>query len=273
MSNVFPPPILMILLSKPFSITIEALQAYLHEKLNPDITVAGGDRSETSFVITWNNMTYAVMCVDQPVPRETFDMALRTSPGLQNGGKMVEEHKAHVIISPLTSSDKQLKSIFLALAVMMIADLIARMADPLGFYWGNSEVLAENKQFASYTEKAGEALGKFNQKVPNALYGLPSTLWAGLRFFSPDQKTQFGAITKGLDALTGFEIQIEPYVSTQAEVAKHLLGMVAYVLANGAVFQEGNTIGIEQDKNFKMTWVSEKVGMPARWVMKLVKQN
>lgn len=270
MSNAFPSPILMILLSEPFSITVEALQAYLHEKLNPNITVAGNSSSEAGFVITWNNMTYAVMCIDQPIPRETFNMALKTSPGLQNGDKMVMEHKAHIIISPLTSSDKQLKSIFLALGVMTIADLIARIADPVGFYWGNSEVLVEHDQFASHTEKAGEALGKFNQKVPNALYGLPSTLWAGLRFFSPDQKTQFGAITKGLDALTGFEIQIEPYVSTQTEVAKHLLGMVAYVLANGAVLQEGNTIGIEQDKNFKMIWVPEKAGMPARWIMKLI---
>lgn len=113
-------------------------------------------------------------------------------------------------------------------------------------------------------------MGKFNQKVPNALYGLPATFWTGIRFYSPDQATQYGAITKGLDALTGFEIQIDPYVNTQAEVAKHLMGMVAYILANGPVFVDGNTIGIEQDKNFKMNLVPAKAGMPARWVMKLV---
>ncbi|RLU00338.1 DUF4261 domain-containing protein [Ketobacter sp.] len=269
MSNAFPSPMLMILLSEPFSIAAEALQEYLREKLNPELTVTGDNKNRESFVITWNNMAFAVMCVDQPIPSATFNTALKTSPGLIDGEKIIATHKAHIIISPLTSSDKQLKSIFLALGVMTIADLIAIQAGPEGFYWGNSEVLVENSRFASYTGQAGEALGKFNQKVPNALYGLPSTLWAGLRFFSPDQKTQFGAITKGLDALTGFEIQIEPYVSTQAEVAKHLLGMVAYTLANGAVFQEGNTIGIEQDKNFRMRLIPEKSGMPARWAMSL----
>jgi len=235
MSNAFPSPILMILLSEPFSITAEALQAYLREKLNPELTVTGDSNNKDSFIITWNNMAFAVMCVDQPIPTETFNTAL-----------------------------------ILTLGVMTIADLIAIQAGPEGFYWSNSEVLVENDQFASYTGQAGEALGKFNQKVPNALYGLPSTLWAGLRFFSPDQKTQFGAITKGLDALTGFEIQIDPYINTQAEVAKHLMGMVAYILANGPVFVDGNTIGIEQDKNFKMNLVPAKAGMPARWVMKLV---
>lgn len=269
MSNAFPSPILMILLSEPFSITAEALQTHLREKLNPELTVTGDSNNKDSFIITWNNMAFAVMCVDQPIPTETFNTALRTNPGLKNGEQMIAAHKGHIIVSLLTSSDKQLKSIFLALGVMTIADLIAIQAGPEGFYWSNSEVLVENDQFASYTGQAGEALGKFNQKVPNALYGLPSTLWAGLRFFSPDQKTQFGAITKGLDALTGFEIQIEPYVSTQAEVAKHLLAMVAYTLANGAVFVDGNTIGIEQDKNFKMQLIPEKDGMPARWVMKL----
>jgi hypothetical protein len=128
----------------------------------------------------------------------------------------------------------------------------------------------ENDQFARYTSQASDAIAQYHLEEPNAFYGLPSTMWAGLRFFSPDKKSKFGAITKGLDALTGFEIQISPYVSTQAEVAKHLLGMVAYTLANGAVFEEGNTIGIEQDKNFEMQLIPQQAGMPSRWAMTLV---
>ncbi len=85
---------------------------------------------------------------------------------------------------------------------------------------------------------------------------------------SPDRKTIFGAVTKGLDALTGFEIQIEPYKCQPAEAAKHLFGMVAYILANGPVFKEGNTIGVEQNRSFRMHFLPAKGQLPARWLMK-----
>jgi hypothetical protein len=211
------------------------------------------------------------MYVSQPIPKNTFDVALQTSHGLQNGEQIVKEHEAHLIISPLNGTDSQLRAIFSALGVMTLAELLAQKASSLGFFWSNSEVLADNQQFSSYTGKAGEAIGAFNQKVPNALYGLPATFWAGLRMISPDRKTIFGAVTKGLDALTGFEIQIEPFKCQPAEAAKHLFGMVAYILANGPVFKEGNTIGIEQDKNFRMKLMPAKAGLPARWVMALEK--
>lgn len=269
MSNTFPSPILMVLLSEPLSISGDDLQTHLREKLNPGITLVGEGNSEAGFLITWNDTTYAVMRIDKPIPSDTFATALKTSHGLPQGERLVADHKAHLIISPMNGADHQLSAIFGALGIMTLADLIAEKASPMAFYWSNSEVLADNKQFADHVKKAAEAIGAFNKKVPNALYGLPATLWAGLRFFSSNQQNKVGAITKGLDALTGFEIQIDPFESKPAEIAKHLFGMVAYVLANGSVFKEGDTIGIEKDKNFRMKWVPAKDGMPARWVMKL----
>ncbi|MCP5207728.1 MAG: DUF4261 domain-containing protein [Hahellaceae bacterium] len=56
-----------------------------------------------------------------------------------------------------------------------------------------------------------------------------------------------------------------------AEVAKHLHGIVSYIPANGPIFKEGNTIGIDQDKNFRMKLMPAKAGLPARWVMALEK--
>jgi hypothetical protein len=224
--------------------------------------------SDTGFMISWNDSTYAVMYVSQPIPKNTCDVALQTSHGLQNGDQIVKEHEAHLIISPLNGTDSQLRAIFSALGVMTLAELLAQKASPLGFFWSNSEILADNQQFSHHVKSAGDAIGAFNQKVPNALYGLPATFWAGLRMISPDRKTKFGAVTKGLDALTGFEIQIEPFQCKPAEAAKHLFGMVAYILANGQVFKEGNTIGIEQNRSFKMHFVPAKGQLHARWVMK-----
>ena len=269
MTTDFPLPILMVLLNECFPVDKNELEALLKEQLNPNVSVVGDLNGESGMVVTWNDISYAVMAIDQPIPKDTFDVALKTSQGLKDGKGLVDSHQAHLIISPLNGTNNQLKAIFTALGVMTLADVLAEKASPLGFYWSNSEVLADKQQFANYTGKAGEAIAGFNQKMPNALYGLPATYWAGLRMISPDRKTQFGAITKGLDAITGFEIQIEPYPSTPAEVAKHLFSMVSYILANGPIFKEGNTIGIEQDKNFRMNFAPAKPGLPARWVMKL----
>ena len=64
-------------------------------------------------------------------------------------------------------------------------------------------------------------------------------------------------------------VKLSPGMSVTAEVAKHLFSMVGYILANSPIFKEGNTIGIEADKNFKMNYAPAKPGLPARWVMKL----
>jgi hypothetical protein len=79
-----------------------------------------------------------------------------------------------------------------------------------------------------------------------------------------------GVITKGLDVLTGFEIQIAPHHCAKEDIARHVLGMAAYLLANGPVFEEGSTLGMAQGKRFAMNLVPAKPGLPARWIMSLL---
>ncbi|ABC27518.1 conserved hypothetical protein [Hahella chejuensis KCTC 2396] len=264
----FPGAIQMMLLASPFTLSVTELEAYLREELdNQSVTVQGSENAEDGYVITWGGMAFAVMVIDKPIPADTFNVALRTSHRLKNGEQLIKDHKAHLIISPLNTTDDQLRAIYSALRVMTIADLLAQRAKPLAFYWSNSEVLADNEQFAQAVRVAGEAMEKFNSDVPNALYGLPTTYLAGIRILSSKDKNMFGAITKGLDALTGFEIQIDPFQCKPSEVAKHLYSMVGYILANGPVFSEGNTIGIERDKQFRMRKIPANDVLPARWAM------
>ncbi|ABC27520.1 conserved hypothetical protein [Hahella chejuensis KCTC 2396] len=224
-------------------------------------------------MITWGGLIFTIMSIDKPIPADEFDVALRTSFRLKNGENLIKSHKAHLIISPMNAMNDQLQAIYLALRVMTIADLLAQQSEPLAFYWNKSQVLADCEQFSQAVREAGDAMQKFNSNIPNALYELPTTYLAGLRILSSDNKSRFGAITKGLDVLTGFEIQIDPFDGKPSEVARHLYGMVGYILANGPVFSEGNTIGMEQDKLFSMRMIPSNEELPPRWAMKLESIN
>ncbi|WLQ15871.1 DUF4261 domain-containing protein [Hahella aquimaris] len=270
----FPSIMQIILLERPIDLPITELEKLLRDKIgNPNITVHGTENASDGLIIMWNERPYTVLSIDQPVPSSTFNTALQTSYNLVNGEQLVSNHKAHLIISPGLSTDDQLQAIFSALCVMTITDLLAQCATPLAFYWPCSDMLEDREQYAMTISSADKAMADFNDHGPIALYGLPIPYLTGIRFFSLEEKNKVGAVTQGLEALSGFEIQIDPFECKPSEVAKHLYCMVGYVLANGPIFVEGNTIGIEGSKPFSMRRIPANDSQPDVWAMKMETMN
>ncbi len=264
--NSFPGIIQMALLAESLVFTAPALEQLLKTELKSESISVVGSSLEGS-VITWGRMTFTLMTINKPIPAETFDTALRTSHGLRNGAQLISDHKAHLIISPLNAVKDQLQAIYAALSVMTLTDIIANRSKPLGYFWSNSEILQDHDQFAQALAGAEKAMGKFTAKERDPWYDLPVTCWVGMRMISPDRKTKFGAVTQGLAAITGFEIQIEPFQAKPAEVAKHLYGMASYALNHGPMIKDGDTIGISQQQRFR---IRRQTGTPTtspRWLM------
>ncbi|ARU54556.1 hypothetical protein OLMES_0452 [Oleiphilus messinensis] len=256
----------MVLLDSPMNLSLSELQSFLREALNnPEISVQGDEADKNNFIILWGKMAFALMHIDSPIPSETFDIALRTSFGLQNGEQLVKAHKAHLIISPINAAGHQLAAIYNALGVMTLADLIREKINVLAHFWSASEILMDADQFKQALAGAESAFSKYRRKEANAWYDLPVQRWVGMRMISPDRQTQFGARTQGLAALTGFEIQIDPFPSSPQEVAKHLYGMASYALNHGPVFKDGDTIGISAEQQFRISRRADNT--PVLWVM------
>lgn len=268
--SAFPTQVQMLLLQEPLKTTAKALESHLQSSFGENsITVQGREDNSDSFMLQWGRKTFVLMCIDQPIPADNFNVALRTSFGLKNGEQIVKTHKAHLILSPLNTNQNQLEAIFSAIGLMAIAHQLSRLAPVLAYYWASADILFDETQFAPAMVGADKAMDMHIKGEPNPWYQLPTTYWVGIRMLSPDQKTVFGAVTHGLAAITGFEIVIEPFKTTPGTVAQHLFGMASYALNRGPLLKDNDTIGIDGMQQFRVRKGPHAPGRSPHWVMSI----
>jgi hypothetical protein len=250
----------MALLAAPLALHPATLQTQLQQALgDPAITVHGhGD----GLLVTWGEAAFAVMAIDQPIPADTFETALRISYQLKDGERLIQAHRAHLIVSPVSGAQDTDQALRNAIGVMRLSQALTapmeaplqRGAEVLGHYWSSAQVLTDPTGFKEATTRAEAALaahqaGQAGQA--DAWSGLPLDLWLGMQLI-PDQKVQgYGVTSEGLRNLAGFEIAIAPYQAEAAEVARHLFNIAGYLLGSGARFNDGDTLGVSATEQFR----------------------
>lgn len=270
-----PPLMQMVLLAEPISFNASELEESLRAKTgNPGLSVIDGEEGEDSFVVQWGNRTFAVLHIDKPAPIATFDTAVRTTPGLKNGPDIVANHKAHLIVSPLSSGSGPGAAILNGMGVMTLTDMLLEgRGIALGFFWNSAETLIDAAQYKQALAKADQAMAKQASKQPNAGYDLPATYWVGYRLFKAKQPELVGATTKGFSMYFGFEIELTPDRRQPAEIAAKLYSIVSYVFANGPVLKDGETIEVRPGEVFRIFHQSANAPLSERFILKRVVQT
>jgi len=242
----------MVLLAAPLGLDPDALRQSLAQRLDdPGIEVHASPDQPSSATVRWGDAVYALLSLDQPIPADTFDTALRISFGLNNGERIVQAHRAHLIISPISAANDSDQAIRNAIGTLRLSAALSEAARPLGYYWSNAQVLADPPGYADALARAEAALAAHQAGRADAWSGLPLNLWLGMHLIA-DQNTQgHGVTSEGLRSLTGFEIAIAPYPAQAAEVARHLFNIVGYLLGSGARFNDGDTLGVSASEQFR----------------------
>jgi len=244
----------MVLLAAPLRLDPNALQQSLARQFDdPSIKVqtSPGREVGTSAMVSWGGAVYAVMSLDQPIPADTFETALRISYQLDGGEQLVEAHQAHLIVSPISGAKTTDQAIGNAIGVMRLSAALTGQAKVLGYYWSSAQVLTDPAGYAEALDRAQAALAAHQAGQPDAWSGVPLNLWLGMHLI-PDQQAQgYGVTSEGLRSFTGFEIAIAPYRVEAAEVARHLFNITGYLLGSGARFNDGDTLGISASEQFR----------------------
>ncbi len=270
-SHLQPAPLVMALLAEPIVLEAEALERYLKEQApDENIQIQSGEQGEShSLIILWRKTAFAVMAIDKPIPTETFTTALRTSYGLKDGEQMTAGHRAHLIMTPLQLAQHHGQAIIHSIMLVELSNMLANYGKALGFYWSNSETLADPAQFSQAVDGVKAAMAQQARGERDAGNQLPITLWVGIRLFSPDQKTNFGALTKGLNAFLGYELEIKPVQWKPGDIAERVYGTVAYLFSNGPVLQSGQTLGVNDKEHFRISQEPATESLPQRLVLEL----
>jgi hypothetical protein len=244
----------MILLAAPQRLDPNALQQSLARELD-DATIkvqaSPGRQAGSSAMVSWGDTVYAVISIDQPIPTDTFETALRISYQLEGGDRLIDAHRAHLIVSPISGAKDTDQAIANAIGVMRLSAALTGQAKVLGYYWSNAQVLTDPAGYAEAVARAEAALAAHQAGQADAWSGVPLNLWLGMHLI-PDQKVQgYGVTSEGLRSFTGFEIAIAPYRIEAAAVARHLFNIAGYLLGSGARFNDGDTLGVSATEQFR----------------------
>lgn len=255
-SNNDTPSIMQIaLLAEATSFNSADVERILKSKTgDSNLSVVGGQDDQGSLIVQWGNANFAVLYIDQPAPKETFDTAVRSTSGLKNGANIVANHKAHLIVSPLSPPREPGQAIVNGIGVMSLTDMLLEdQAQPLGYFWSSAETLVGADQYKSALAKASTAMTKQANREPNAGYDLPATYWVGYRLFKAKQPGLIGATTKGFSLYFGFEVELAPEQREPASIAASLYSIVGYVFANGPILKDSETIEVRPREAYRIS--------------------
>ncbi len=249
--GVLPNVSLMILLKNHSSLAEKALTQHLSQ-LPGNLTVTASQ--DGAFMVQWGPNTFVIMQVNHAIPDETFQIALQTSYGLQNGEQLVAEHQAHLILSPLNSNEDMGPAIATAFDLMRLSHSVAQMENTLGFFWTSSETLHDQALFDHSVSGLEQVMQMQAKKQEGAQSALPATYWVGLRLLSNNRGATLGAMTQGLNAFLGYEIEIKPTNWPAKVLAERIYGTITYLFTNGPILQAGQTLGVSKIEQFRISF-------------------
>ncbi|WFU83768.1 DUF4261 domain-containing protein [Bradyrhizobium sp. CIAT3101] len=241
----------LVLMEKPATpdmvLVVKALRARYPE-LAPEV-VDGGDAanirqsSANSPLIRCGDEMVAVMSMPAPIPQDPglWSRAAATWP---EGETVAARHRGHLIVSVLGQNLRPLPVARLLTAV--IGALIATMPECCAVVW-DTKVARPAKL---WMEMSRQSFAPFPD--------YPFTLWIDIMPFRSVAK--IGAVTMGLSAFAGREIEFETNKLALPVMIERIAGLAAYLVEHGAVVKDGDTFGGDEHER-----ITARLGLSARF--------
>ncbi|WP_375159381.1 DUF4261 domain-containing protein [Bradyrhizobium sp. RDT46] len=220
-----------VLLDDPVTPDMSAVARVLHAR-HPDLaTEAIGDgppqqTQANSPLIRCGNELVAVMPMPAPIPHDQGLWA-RAATNWPESKAVAGRHRGHLIVSTLGKSEQPLVSARITTAV--IGALIAMMPEACGVVWAGRVA----RPAELWLETSRDAFAPFPD--------YPFTLWVDILPFRSGAR--IGAVTVGLSAFVGREIEFVTAKLTLPALFDKVAGLAAYLIEHGSVVKDGDTIG------------------------------
>ena len=156
----------------------------------------------------------------------------------------VKRHRAHLLI---TMTGGAMDPVRRRLILTGVTALAARQAGVMAVYWPEAALLIFPPAFVGMADKI---------KSPEAP---PLYLWVDLRAFRNSDGTT-GLFTVGLQALGHMEIEIPRIEMKANDLREWLLSIICYLLENGPVLKDGQTIGMSAEQKIRIRHCPSRFG-------------
>lgn len=252
MSNTF---LALVLLEKPATPDMLAVAKMLrarHPEIATEVVVGNGaagarDASASSPLIRFGNDFVAVMSMPAPIPQDA-GLWSRTATTWPEGKSAAARHRGHLIVSVLGQNLRPLDAARVTTAV--IGALIATMPECCGVVW-DGKVARSARLWLDMSSRSFAPFPDY-----------PFTLWTDILPFRSD--SDIGAVTMGLSAFAGREIEFKTNRLSLATLIDRVAGLTVYLVEHGNVVKDGDTFGGDELERFKARYKNSDrfTGMP-----------
>lgn len=214
----------------------------------PDMPPLGPTEKNEKHMVSFDVGTGAhviLTLMPGPIPWSDLEGPCATSVLWKNAAEVLRPHKAHVLITVMFEDNRSPleKS---KLLTQVTAAVLHTCDAALGVYWCNATLVVQPELFREFAVKI----------LPE---GPPIHVWIDFRI-GRNQQGKTAGFTTGLKALGHMEIETDNSPEPVSELRERFEGLVHYLLENGPVIRDGDTIGEDANERIKVVYSPSKFG-------------
>jgi hypothetical protein len=214
----------------------------------PDLPPLGPTEKSENKILTFDVGDTAhvfLTLMPGPIPWSDLEGPCATSVLWKDAEKVLKPHRAHVLVTILFD-DKRSPLEKSKLLTQVTAALVGTCEAALGVYWGNATMVIQPELFREFAVKI----------LPG---GPPIWIWVDFRI-GPNPQGRMSGFTTGLGALGLMEIETTYSPEAQGELRERFEGLIHYLLENGPVIKDGDTIGEDENERIKVVHAPSEFG-------------
>jgi uncharacterized protein DUF4261 len=232
-------PIICALLLEGDSFPVDAFLKQLAKSRIAGKSASGivrGNGGVFSFSVGDELLALAVM--PAPYPASDLEGPMATSwmwppePPIEN----LKRHRSHLLVTMTGGNADPVRRRLILTAVTALA---AKQPGVMAVYWGDATLVIYPPVFVAMAEKID------SPEAP------PLYLWVDQRVFRNEDGT-IGLFTTGLAPLGHMEIEIPRIDMEPGELREWLLNIMYYLIENGPVLKDGETIGMSAEHHIRI---------------------
>jgi hypothetical protein len=233
----------MILLRQDGPCSAAAMQRYLAEKFPQLPRATDLDQKADTVALKVGACDVIIGKMPAPFPWSDLEGPCATSVLWKNAAAEVRQHQLHWIVTAMGELNPIELSTLLTQAT---AAALATCPAAMGVYWGNATLLVPKPIFIDFAE----------QFLPE---GPPLPIWVDFRVGMDSPKTSSG-FTAGMKALGHLEIEAQGSPEPPRELHDRLTSLCDYLLANGPVIKDGDTVGEDANERIRVVYSPSAFG-------------
>jgi hypothetical protein len=239
----------MIALGPNPHLSVAAIQADLAQQWPSLPEAEAAEQKEGTFAFRVGSQDVVAGIMPAPIPWADLEGPCRTSWLWKDAAEVLRSHATHLILT-VNSEETPLER--MRLLTQVTASILATCPEALGVFWTHASMVIQPPLFRDFA----------TQMIERPLY-----IWVDFRV-GQNAAGKSSGFTTGMEALGHMEIETDDSPEPPGELRERLFGLANYVLDNGPVIRDGDTIGEDANERIRVVHADSAFGHKGK-VMRL----